>query len=93
MAFINFSLFFLKKFGKIEKIGYHSNFNFDCDTERGFKESLPIALGFGLLLLLDMMRKSRMSTLMLILDMQKRERRWQMSHDKANLRFVIMTRL
>ena len=36
---------FLKKFEKIEKIGYHSNFSFDCNTERGFKESLSIALG------------------------------------------------
>ena len=42
MAFI---YFFLKKFEKIEKIGYHSNFNFECSTERGFKESLSIALG------------------------------------------------
>jgi hypothetical protein len=37
--------FFLKKFEKVEKIGHHSNFNFDCNTERGFKESLSIALG------------------------------------------------
>ena len=41
MAFI---IFFLK-FEKIEKIDYHSNFNFECNTERGFKESLSIALG------------------------------------------------
>ena len=33
-------------FEKVEKIGYHSNFNFECNTERGFKESLSIALGF-----------------------------------------------
>ena len=25
---------------------YHSNFNFECNTEIGFKESLSIALGF-----------------------------------------------
>ena len=31
---------------KVEKIGYHSNFNFECNTERGFKESLSIALGY-----------------------------------------------
>ena len=37
--------FFLKKFEKIEKLGYHSNFNFECNTERGFKESLYLALG------------------------------------------------
>ena len=36
----------MKKFEKIEKIGYHSNFDFECNTERGFKESLSIALGF-----------------------------------------------
>jgi hypothetical protein len=36
--------FFVKKFKKNEKIGYHSNFNFQCNTERGFKESLSIAL-------------------------------------------------
>ena len=35
----------MKKFEKVEKIGYHSNFNFECNTERGFKESLSIALG------------------------------------------------
>ena len=45
MAFIIFYNF-LKKFEKVEKIGYHSNFNFECNTERGFKESLSIALGF-----------------------------------------------
>ena len=28
-----------------KKIGYLSNFNFECDTERGFKESLSITLG------------------------------------------------
>ena len=41
MAFI--ISFFLKKFEKIEKIVYHSNF--ECNTERGFEESLSIALG------------------------------------------------
>ena len=25
---------------KVEKIGYHSNFDFECNTGRGFKESL-----------------------------------------------------
>ena len=30
---------------KVEKIGYHSNFNFECDAESGSKESLSIALG------------------------------------------------
>jgi hypothetical protein len=43
MAFIIFLIFFLEK---VEKIGYHSNFNFECNKERGFKESLSIALGF-----------------------------------------------
>ena len=38
-----FIFFFLK----VEKIFYHSNFNFDCNTERGFKESLSIALGLS----------------------------------------------
>ena len=34
----------MKKFEKIEKIGYHSNFDFECNTERDFlKESLSIA--------------------------------------------------
>ena len=27
------------------QIGYHSNFDFVCNTERDFKESLSIALG------------------------------------------------
>ena len=36
----------MKKFEKIEKIGFHSNLKFECKTERGFKESLSIALGF-----------------------------------------------
>ena len=44
MAFIIFCFFF----EKVEKIGYHSNFNFECNTERGFKESLSIALGLKL---------------------------------------------
>jgi hypothetical protein len=35
MAFISF---FLKKLKKVEKIGYHSNFNFECNTKWGFKE-------------------------------------------------------
>ena len=30
-----FFLFFLKKLKKVEKIGYHSNSNFECNTERG----------------------------------------------------------
>ena len=34
-----------RKLKKLEKIGYHSNFNFECNTERVFKESLSIALG------------------------------------------------
>ena len=34
---------------KIEKIGYQSNFNFECNTERGSIESLSIALGFQIL--------------------------------------------
>ena len=45
MAFIIFFFIFLKKFEKIEKKDYHSNFNFEFNTERGFKESLSIALG------------------------------------------------
>ena len=43
MAFMIF--FFFEKFEKVEKIGYHLNFNLECNTERGSKESLPIALG------------------------------------------------
>ena len=43
MAFIIF--FFLKKFEKIEKIGYHSNLNFECNTESDSKESVSIELG------------------------------------------------
>ena len=43
MAFIIlFFFFFLKKFEKIKKIGYHSNFNFERNTEVGFKESLGL---------------------------------------------------
>ena len=38
-------LFFYIKFEIVEKIGYHSNFDFECNTERGLKESLSIALG------------------------------------------------
>ena len=44
MAFI---YIFFKKLEKVEKIGYHSNFDFECNTERGFRESLSIALGFA----------------------------------------------
>ena len=28
------------------QIGYHSNFNFECNTERGFNQALSIALFF-----------------------------------------------
>ena len=35
----------MKKFEKVVKIGYHSNSNYEWNTERGFKESLSIALG------------------------------------------------
>ena len=38
-------IFVLKKLKKVEKIGYHSNFDFECSTEGGFIESLSIALG------------------------------------------------
>ena len=38
-------IYFFLKFEKVEKIGYHSNFNFECNTERAFKESLSVALG------------------------------------------------
>jgi hypothetical protein len=41
MAFI-YIYFFFEKVGKIDN---HSNFNFECNTERGFKDSLSIALG------------------------------------------------
>ena len=44
MAFINY-YFFFEKVQKVEKMGYHSNFNFECNTEIGSKESLSIALG------------------------------------------------
>ena len=47
-GFYNFFLL-LKKFEKIDKIGYHSNLNFEWNTERGFKESLSIALGWDLI--------------------------------------------
>jgi hypothetical protein len=40
-----FIYIYFQKSEKIEKIGYHSNFNFECNTEKGFKESLSIALG------------------------------------------------
>ena len=40
MTYIFFS--FLKK---LKKIGYHLNFNFECNTESGSKVSLSIALG------------------------------------------------
>ena len=33
---------------KVEKMGCHSRFNAECNTERGFKESLYIALGISL---------------------------------------------
>ena len=39
MAFI---IFFV--FEKVEKIGYHSNSNFECNKESGSKESLSIEL-------------------------------------------------
>jgi hypothetical protein len=43
-SFHNF--FFLICFPqKVEKIGYHSRFNPECDTERGCIDSLYIALG------------------------------------------------
>ena len=36
MAFIYiYIFFFLKKLKKVEKIGYNSNSNFECNTERG----------------------------------------------------------
>ena len=44
MSFIYY--FFLMFFGV--KIGYHSRFNPECNTERGFIDSLSIALGFVL---------------------------------------------
>ena len=43
--FIKKKFFLLKKLKKLEKIGYHPNFNFECNTENGSKESLSIALG------------------------------------------------
>ena len=42
MAFLIFFSFF----ERVEKIGYHSNFNLECNTERGTIESLSIATGF-----------------------------------------------
>ena len=42
---MTFIFFFSFSFEKIEKIGYHSNFDFECNRERGFKESLSIAPG------------------------------------------------
>ena len=46
MPFIIY-FFSFENFWKVEKIGYHSNFNFnfECNTEGGSKESLSIALG------------------------------------------------
>ena len=32
---------------KFEKIGYHSNFDFECNTERAFKESLSSVYSSG----------------------------------------------
>ena len=46
MTFIVF-VFFMKKLKKFEKIGYQSNFDFECNTESGSKESLSIALGLA----------------------------------------------
>ena len=43
-AFINFYLEFFCRH-KVEKIGYHSRFNPECNTERGCIDSLCIALG------------------------------------------------
>ena len=59
--------FFLKKFEKIEKIGsqriekigYHSHFNFEYNTERGFKESLSIALGLYVMMSFVISKNSR----------------------------------
>ena len=45
MAYISCFCFVSEKLIKVEKIGYNSNINFECNTERGFKESLSIALG------------------------------------------------
>ena len=42
LLYIYIYIFF---FEKVEKIGYHSNFNFECNTDSGSKESLSIALG------------------------------------------------
>ena len=41
--YIFFNFFFPQK---VEKIGCHSCFNPECNTERGFKESLYITLGY-----------------------------------------------
>ena len=41
---------FLEKFEKVEKIGFHLNLNFECNTEGGSKESLSIALGLEYLI-------------------------------------------
>ena len=49
--FLFFYFFFLKKFKIVEKIGYYANFNFDCNTESGSKESQSISLGAIYLLL------------------------------------------
>ena len=51
MAFIYVYIYFFFSFEKVEKIGCHSNFNFECDTESGSKESLSIALGMLAILL------------------------------------------
>ena len=42
---LQFYFYFLKKLKKVEIIGYHSNLNFECNTESGSKDSLSIALG------------------------------------------------
>ena len=49
MTFIYIYVYIFLKFEKVEKIGYHSNFNFECNTESGSKESLSIALGWQVL--------------------------------------------
>ena len=47
-SYIKWLSYIFFSFEKVEKIGFHSNFNFECNTESGSKESLSMALGMYL---------------------------------------------
>ena len=55
-------------------VGYHSNFNFECNTERGSIESLSIALGgLRLFFFSNFPRATFIQEAMSILDSRVRE--------------------